>query len=137
MYKRVMAVDVFLWGHHVGRIAPDFGSYYQFQYDPEFIRTGIQIAPIHLPLRSEIYKVINMELPKGTFRGLPGVFADSIPDTFGNALIDKWMDELISYLEGNIELVKRRLAGTKLKVTDIEGTYLMWIDASALAAWVP
>ena len=93
MYKRVMAVDVFLWGHHVGRIAPDFGSYYQFQYDPEFIRTGIQIAPIHLPLRSEIYKVINMELPKGTFRGLPGVFADSIPDTFGNALIDKWMDE--------------------------------------------
>jgi len=93
MYKRVMAVDVFLWGHHVGRIAPDFGSYYQFQYDPEFIRTGIQIAPIHMPLRSEIYKVINMELPKGTFRGLPGVFADSIPDSFGNALIDKWMDE--------------------------------------------
>jgi serine/threonine-protein kinase HipA len=84
---------VFLWGHHVGRIAPDFGSYYQFQYDPEFIRTGIQIAPIHMPLRSEIYKVINMELPKGTFRGLPGVFADSIPDSFGNALIDKWMDE--------------------------------------------
>jgi serine/threonine-protein kinase HipA len=84
---------VFLWGHHVGRIAPDFGSYYQFQYDPEFIRTGIQIAPIHMPLRTEIYKTINMELPKGTFRGLPGVFADSIPDSFGNALIDKWMDE--------------------------------------------
>ena len=93
MYKRVMAVDVFLWGHHVGRIAPDFGSYYQFQYDPAFIRTGIQIAPIKMPLRTEIYKSINFELPKGTFRGLPGVFADSIPDAFGNALIDKWMDE--------------------------------------------
>ncbi len=93
MYKRVMAVDVFLWGHHVGKIAPDFGSYYQFQYDPAFIRTGIQIAPIQMPLRAEIYKSINFELPKGTFRGLPGVFADSIPDAFGNALIDKWMDE--------------------------------------------
>ena len=93
MYKRVMAVDVFLWGHHVGRIAPDFGSYYQFQYDPAFIRTGIQIAPIKMPLRAEIYKSINFELSKGTFRGLPGVFADSIPDAFGNALIDNgWMN---------------------------------------------
>ena len=93
MYRRVMAIDVFLWEHHVGRLAPDFGSYYQFQYDPAFIRTGIQIAPLQMPLREEIYKVINMELPKGAFRGLPGVFADSIPDAFGNALIDKWMDE--------------------------------------------
>ena len=93
MYKRVMAVDVFLWGHHVGRIAPDFGSYCQFQYDTEFIRTGIQIAPLQMPLRKDIYRTISFELPKGAFRGLPGVFADSIPDAFGNALIDKWMDE--------------------------------------------
>ena len=93
MYKRVMAVDVFLWGRHVGRIAPDFGSYYQFQYDPDFVRTGVQIAPICMPLRDEIYKCANFDLPKGTFSALPGVFADSLPDSFGNALIDKWMDE--------------------------------------------
>ena len=93
MYKRVMAVDVFLWGRHVGRIAPDFGSYYQFQYDPDFVRSGVQIAPICMPLRDEIYKVVNFDLPKGAFSGLPGVFADSLPDSFGNALIDKWMDE--------------------------------------------
>ena len=88
-----MAVDVFLWGRHVGRIAPDFGSYYQFQYDPDFVRSGVQIAPICMPLRDEIYKCANFDLPKGTFSGLPGVFADSLPDSFGNALIDKWMDE--------------------------------------------
>ena len=88
-----MAVDVFLWGRHVGRIAPDFGSYYQFQYDPDFVRSGVQIAPICMPLRDEIYKCVNFDLPKGTFSGLPGVFADSLPDSFGNALIDKWMDE--------------------------------------------
>ena len=93
MYKRVMAVDVFLWGRHVGRIAPDFGSYYQFQYDPDFVRSGMQIAPICMPLRDEIYKCVNFDLPKGAFSGLPGVFADSLPDSFGNALIDKWMDE--------------------------------------------
>ena len=93
MYRRVMAVDVFLWGHHVGRIAPDFGSYYQFQYDPAFVRTGIQIAPFQMPLREEIYKVVGFDLPKGAFWGLPGVFADSLPDAFGNALVDKWMEE--------------------------------------------
>lgn len=93
MYKRVMAVDVFLWGRHVGRIAPDFGSYYQFQYDADFVRSGIQIAPIMMPLSTDIYKSSLFDLPKGTFNGLPGVFADSLPDSFGNALIDKWMDE--------------------------------------------
>ena len=93
MYKRVAAVDVFLWGHHVGRIAPDFGSYYQFQYDPSFVRTGIQIAPFQMPLQEQIYKAVNFDLPKGAFLGLPGVFADSLPDAFGNALVDKWMEE--------------------------------------------
>ena len=93
MYKRVAAVDVFLWGHHVGRIAPDFGSYYQFQYDPSFVRTGIQIAPFQMPLQEQIYKAVNFDLPKGAFLGLPGAFADSLPDAFGNALVDKWMEE--------------------------------------------
>ena len=93
MYRRVAAIDVFLWGHHVGRIAPDFGSYYQFQYDPSFVRTGIQIAPFQMPLQEQIYKAVNFDLPKGAFLGLPGVFADSLPDAFGNALVDKWMEE--------------------------------------------
>ena len=43
---------------------------------------------------------------------------------------EEWLDELNRYIEGNYELVKSRLAGTKLKVTDVEGTYLIWIDAS-------
>jgi len=62
-----------------------------------------------------------------------GLVATRAAYTYG----DKWMDELISYLEGNIELVKSRLSGTKLNVTDIEGTYLMWIDASALGMEEP
>ena len=93
MYRRVAAIDVFLWGHHVGRIAPDFGSYYQFQYDPSFVRTGIQIAPFQMPLQEQIYKAVSFDLPKGAFLGLPGAFADSLPDAFGNALVDKWMEE--------------------------------------------
>lgn len=43
---------------------------------------------------------------------------------------EEWLDELNKYIESNYELVKSRLAGTKLKATDEEGTYLIWIDAS-------
>ena len=62
-----------------------------------------------------------------------GLVATRAAYTYG----DKWMDELTSYLEGNLELVKARLAGTKLKVTDTEGTYLIWIDASELGVEDP
>ena len=92
MYKEVTAIDVFLWGRHVGKIAQDFGPYCQFQYDRDFLRSGLEIAPIKMPLNERIYRVCEFDLPKGVFMGLPGVFADSLPDSFGNALIDQWME---------------------------------------------
>ena len=54
MYERVSMLDVFLWSMHVGALAPDSGTHYVFQYDPEFVRRGIEIAPFMLPLRAEI-----------------------------------------------------------------------------------
>ena len=93
MYERVNELDVFLWGRHVGSLAPDSGSHYVFQYDPEFVRTGVDIAPFMLPRRLEIYHTSTMEMPRNAFWGLPGVFADSLPDAFGNALINEWMKE--------------------------------------------
>jgi serine/threonine-protein kinase HipA len=30
-------------------------------------------------------------LPRNTFKGLPGLLADSLPDKFGNAVIDAWL----------------------------------------------
>ncbi|MDO5320127.1 MAG: type II toxin-antitoxin system HipA family toxin [bacterium] len=93
MYERVVKLDVFLWGRHVGALAPESGSSYVFQYDPAFVKTGIEISPFMLPLRTEMYHTARMELPLGAFWGLPGVFADALPDTFGNALINEWMKE--------------------------------------------
>ena len=93
MYERVVKLDVFLWGHHVGELAPESGSVYVFQYDPQFVRSGIEISPFMLPLRNEMYFTAEMEMPRNAFWGLPGVFADSLPDTFGNALINEWMQE--------------------------------------------
>ena len=62
-----------------------------FQYVPEFVTSGIQVAPLMMPLRSAPYEFPG--LPRETFTGLPGLVADSLPDRFGNALIDAWLAE--------------------------------------------
>jgi len=90
---------------------------------------GIQAANIVIADDSMRRAVDRYSLTTGAYGlNIMGLVATRAAYTYG----DKWMDELITYLEGNIELVKNRLAGTKLKVTDIEGTYLMWIDASSM-----
>ncbi len=62
----------------------------QFEYYPEFIEKGIQIAPLTMPLENNrIYQFPGLD--KGTFKGLPGLVADSLPDSFGNAILDQWL----------------------------------------------
>lgn len=60
-----------------------------FEYDPTFLRSGIEISPITLPLRAGRFSF--PELPRETFKGLPGLLADSLPDKFGNLLINQWL----------------------------------------------
>ena len=90
---------------------------------------GIQAANIVIADDTMRRAVDKYALMTGAFGlNIMGLVATRAAYTYG----DKWMDGLCEYLKGNIDLVKERLAGTKLKVTDIEGTYLMWIDASGL-----
>ena len=90
---------------------------------------GIQAANIVIADDTMRRAVDKYALTTGAFGlNIMGLVATRAAYTYGN----KWMDGLCEYLKGNIDLVKERLAGTKLKVTDIEGTYLMWIDASGL-----
>ena len=90
---------------------------------------GLQAANIVIADDSMRRAVDKVSLSTGAFGlNIMGLAATRAAYTY----CDKWMDELTLYLERNTELVKTRLAGTKLKVTDIEGTYLMWIDASEL-----
>ena len=63
-----------------------------FEYDPDFARSGIEISPITLPLSRRVYRF--PELSLRTFYGLPGLLADSLPDKFGNVLIDAWLATL-------------------------------------------
>ena len=82
--------EVRLWGRTVGAVSwDDERGFAHFEYDPAFIPGGRQVAPLTMPLASEIYSF--PALPRQTFHGLPGLLADSLPDRFGNALIDAWL----------------------------------------------
>lgn len=82
--------EVRLWGRTIGAVSIEDGSpFAAFQYDPAFARSGIEVSPITMPLGERVY--VFSELPARTFHGLPGLLADSLPDKFGNALIDTWL----------------------------------------------
>ena len=80
-----------LWGTRVGYIAQDSGERFaRFEYDPDFVRRGIEIAPLMMPLEAgRIYQF--PDLHPRSFHGLPGLLADSLPDKYGNKLIDIWL----------------------------------------------
>ncbi|MCY7388593.1 MAG: type II toxin-antitoxin system HipA family toxin, partial [Burkholderiales bacterium] len=82
--------EVRLWGKTIGAVALQDGEdVASFEYDAAFAQSGIEVAPIVMPLSRRVYRF--PELSRPTFHGLPGLLADSLPDKFGNALIDAWL----------------------------------------------
>jgi serine/threonine-protein kinase HipA len=79
-----------LWGTRIGAVAwdPD-AEVGVFEYDRAFLASGIQIAPLQMPLSAAVYAF--PALARAAFHGLPGLLADSLPDRFGNAVIDAWL----------------------------------------------
>ncbi|KAF0809810.1 HipA domain-containing protein [Alcanivorax sp. S71-1-4] len=87
-----LVASVVLWGAHIGAVRWDPGRQLGFfEYAPAFRRSGIQVAPLTMPLDNRIHAF--PQLARDTFRGLPGLLADSLPDKFGNAVIDAWLAE--------------------------------------------
>lgn len=82
--------EVRLWGRTIGAVSlAEESDVASFEYDADFISSGIEIAPLMMPLTERVYQF--PELSRPTFHGLPGLLADSLPDKFGNALIDAWL----------------------------------------------
>lgn len=86
----IESADVILWGKRIGCVVRREGvPYAEFEYDPDFVGYGIEPSPIEMPAASRIYRFPS--LPEASFHGLPGLLSDSVPDKFGNAVIDVWL----------------------------------------------
>lgn len=87
----VNVVEVYLWGTRMGAVAldPTYG-YYVFRYAPEFVAQRIEPAPLHMPIsKDQVYMF--SDLPTDTYKRLPALLSDALPDDFGNALVNRYM----------------------------------------------
>src|SRR5690625_117414 len=82
--------EVRLWGRTIGAVSLAAGeTVARFEYTSEFAASGIQPAPLTMPLSRRVYSF--PELGHECFHGLPGLLADSLPDRFGQALVNAWL----------------------------------------------
>ena len=93
-------VKVSLWGKTVGYLSWDKSNWRTessvFQFDKDFLTLGWDISPLQLPLSSPaVIRGLDIRggSPKGAFKGLLPVFADSLPDHWGNSLFRSWAKE--------------------------------------------
>ncbi len=87
--------EVKLWGQTVGAITWNSGQNMGlFEYDSKFLQNQWDLSPIKMPLAKgrQVFSFPELTGTK-TFNGLPGLLADSLPDDYGNALINKWLAE--------------------------------------------
>lgn len=83
-----------LWGKRVGAVAWDVDTRLgRFEYAPEFRRNNWDIAPIKMPLSVDAGRIFSFPELRDTrtFKGLPGLLADVLPDKYGNILINAWL----------------------------------------------
>lgn len=85
--------EVWLWDKMVGALAwsPET-RLASFEYTPEWIETGVQISPLRMPANVDGQRIFQYPgLNPATYKGLPACFADTLPDDFGNAVINAWL----------------------------------------------
>jgi serine/threonine-protein kinase HipA len=89
---------VHIWGETVGAVAWDENTgIASFEYDPRFKTLGWELSPLKMPLTREpkIYSFPELRAERdaayNTFKGLPGLLADALPDRYGNELINVWL----------------------------------------------
>ena len=90
----VNVAEVWLWNHRVGAVALDDLGIGVFEYDTDFLKLGLDVAPLMMPLEEarrghviHSFPALNPE----TFKRLPGLLADTLPDKFGQAIVNAWL----------------------------------------------
>ena len=88
-----LRVRVGIWGREAGMLREGPDGRITFEYNPAFRASGLEISPIHLPTARQGPASFPELARKPAFLGLPGVFADALPDQFGNAVIRRYFEE--------------------------------------------
>jgi serine/threonine-protein kinase HipA len=80
-----------LWGQRIGAVAWDESRELGFfEYEKRFIIGNLNVAPVRMPLSGRVYSFPELR-GTSTFKGLPGLLADALPDRYGNELINIWL----------------------------------------------
>ncbi len=90
----IKVAEVWLWNHRVGAVALDDFGVAVFEYADDFLKLGLDIAPIMMPLDDARRGHVLHSFPainKETFKQLPGMLADALPDKFGQAIVNAWL----------------------------------------------
>ena len=82
----IRKIDVFAYGNKVGTLALTNDNRAAFQYTDEWVEKGFSINPFKLPLSKQLFYATSPH-----FNGLFGVFADSLPDSYGELLLDRYL----------------------------------------------
>lgn len=87
------SANIFLYGSRVGEIVHHPTRGFFFEYDASFRSRELEISPLKLPRQAGVIKIPTSLEQIGCFSGLHGVFADSLPDKFGNELLSKYFKD--------------------------------------------
>lgn len=92
MPNQIPVIEIFLWGNRLGvMIWNDSEGYAEFEYDKNFLKSGLEVSPLMMSLQRTRNTVsFPTHRNSNCFKGLPGLIADSLPDKFGSQLILEW-----------------------------------------------
>lgn len=85
-----------IWDMNIGAVAWDsetgIGS---FEFDSKFLQKNLDLAPIMMPIRNANHQIFSFPELRDTqtFKGLPGLLADVLPDKYGNSIINAWLNK--------------------------------------------
>ncbi len=109
----IEVIKVLLDGNLIGAVRwRDVDQVGVFQYHPEFVASGLEVSPLHMPLREAPYEFPELARTK-TFAGLPGLVADSLPERFGNQLLSAWLQRQGRTFESLTPLERLAYLGTR------------------------
>lgn len=89
----VGVTKIILYGKELGALSWNSEKKYaSFEFFPDFLELGWDVSPLHMPVANSRNKIYAFpQLDEKTFKGLPGMIADVLPDDFGNQLINQWL----------------------------------------------